>query len=97
MSLIDFDPDERFVEITEELWQYVHTRDNGICQICALKGTQAHHIIYRSQGGANCANNLILLCLPCHHTVVHARYSVGPQLLIKRLMENEEKLRANLV
>ena len=97
MSLIDFDPDKRFDEVTEELWQYVNTRDNGICQICALKGIQLHHIKYRSQGGKNYANNLILLCLLCHNIGIHTKYNVEPNLLVQRARENEEKLRANLV
>lgn len=43
-------------------------RDNYTCQCCKTKkGTlHAHHIIYRSQGGADTLDNLITLCEECH-------------------------------
>lgn len=43
-------------------------RDNYTCQCCkAKKGTlHIHHIIYRSNGGADTLDNLITLCADCH-------------------------------
>ena len=43
-------------------------RDNYTCQCCkSKKGTMhAHHIIYRSNGGADTVDNLITLCEFCH-------------------------------
>lgn len=43
-------------------------RDNYTCQCCKTKkGTlNAHHIIYRSNGGADTLDNLITLCESCH-------------------------------
>lgn len=43
-------------------------RDNYKCQCCKTKnGTlNAHHIIYRSRGGADTLDNLITLCEDCH-------------------------------
>lgn len=43
-------------------------RDNYTCQCCKTKnGTlHAHHIVYRSQDGADTLNNLITLCEECH-------------------------------
>ena len=43
-------------------------RDNYTCQHCRTKkGTlHAHHIVYRSQGGADTLDNLITLCEECH-------------------------------
>ena len=43
-------------------------RDNYTCQCCKTKkGTlNAHHIVYRSQGGADTLDNLITLCEECH-------------------------------
>lgn len=43
-------------------------RDNYTCQCCKTKrGTlNAHHIIYRSKGGADTLDNLITLCVDCH-------------------------------
>lgn len=43
-------------------------RDNYTCQCCkSKKGTMhAHHIVYRSQGGADTLDNLVTLCEFCH-------------------------------
>jgi len=90
-------PDFNYKEITEELWQYVHTRDNGLCQICAKKGSEVHHIIFRSHGGTNAPNNLILLCYECHHVVIHKMYVVSRDWLIEVVKKNEAQLRENLI
>ena len=44
-------------------------RDNYTCQCCKTKkGTlNAHHIVYRSNGGADTLDNLITLCKECHN------------------------------
>lgn len=50
----------------------------GRCQLCgfdpmtlyAVEASEAHHIVYRSRGGDDTMENLVLLC-PNHHTVVH--------------------------
>ena len=44
-------------------------RDNYTCQCCKTKkGTlHAHHIVYRSNGGADTLDNLIVLCEECHN------------------------------
>lgn len=52
---------------------------SGRCQLCAFDSptlystecAEAHHIIYRSRGGFDEMENLVLLC-PNHHTVIHA-------------------------
>lgn len=43
-------------------------RDNYTCQCCKTKkGTlNAHHIVYRRNGGADTLDNLIILCEKCH-------------------------------
>lgn len=51
---------------------------DGRCQLCAfdspsiysVESAEAHHIIYRSRGGPDEMENLVLLC-PNHHTVIH--------------------------
>lgn len=38
------------------------------CERCeARPGTQLHHIVLRSQGGDDVAENLAWLCWHCHH------------------------------
>lgn len=51
----------------------------GRCQWCAfdsptlysVESAASHHIVYRSRGGQDIMENLVLLC-PNHHTVIHA-------------------------
>ena len=47
---------------------YILTRDNYTCQCCKTKkGTlHVHHIVYRSRGGSDKAENLVTLCEYCH-------------------------------
>lgn len=40
------------------------------CQICGNPhGLEAHHIIYRSQGGSDTMENMVCLCFTCHALV----------------------------
>lgn len=52
---------------------YVLARDNYKCQCCKGKKKdkrlEVHHIIYRSNGGSNEAENLITLCSVCHKEI----------------------------
>lgn len=52
---------------------YVFARDGYTCQVCKKKNKvlQTHHIIYRSQGGTNRADNLITVCTDCHTSENH--------------------------
>lgn len=37
------------------------------CWVCELRpGTDAHHIVFRSRGGDDSPDNLILCCRSCH-------------------------------
>jgi 5-methylcytosine-specific restriction endonuclease McrA len=45
-------------------------RDNWRCQFCGTRSDlQVHHIIYRSQGGADMEDNLITACAACHEAI----------------------------
>lgn len=96
----EFDPNEEFEGFPEELWQYVYTRDNGICQITGGGGSQEHHILHKSHGGKNCANNLILLSKR-GHDIQHGKDRLtGPirkKVLKEKVRKNEERLRRSLV
>lgn len=53
--------------------QFIFSRDKYTCQKCKKKGTDkkplklnAHHIIFRSNGGTNTPNNLVTVCESCH-------------------------------
>ncbi|MFD3447210.1 RNA-guided endonuclease IscB [Microbacteriaceae bacterium 4G12] len=47
---------------------YVLARDHYTCQVCKKKNKilNTHHIVYRSHGGTDRANNLITVCTDCH-------------------------------
>lgn len=48
----------------------VRKRDNYACRLCfATENLHVHHIRYRSEGGPDHEENLILLCLSCHELV----------------------------
>lgn len=52
---------------------YVLSRDKHICQNCKgrskEKRLEVHHIVYRSKGGSDKAENLMTLCKVCHDKV----------------------------
>lgn len=47
---------------------YVFARDHYTCQVCKQKDKilNTHHIVYRSRGGTDRADNLITVCTDCH-------------------------------
>lgn len=57
----------------------VLNRDEYKCQICKGKHKdsklEVHHIIFRSQGGSDEANNLITLCHTCHNALHEGKIS----------------------
>jgi len=58
------------------LQKRVRARDRGLCQVpgCSRAATDAHHIDYRSAGGADEEWNLISLCAAHHLHGVHLGY-----------------------
>lgn len=52
---------------------FVFARDNYTCQVCKKKNKilNTHHIIYRSKGGTDRADNLITVCTDCHTSENH--------------------------
>ena len=57
----------------EETRYFVFARDEYICQACHRKNQilHTHHIIYRSEGGTDRADNLITVCTDCHTSANH--------------------------
>lgn len=56
--------------IPEDTRREVWERCKGRCEYCGKKAIDPHHIIYRSKGGDNKADNLIALCRDCHDDVL---------------------------
>lgn len=49
----------------------VRRRANGLCEArfsveCRVRGSQAHHVLRRSQGGTDDPGNLLWVCARCH-------------------------------
>jgi 5-methylcytosine-specific restriction endonuclease McrA len=53
-----------------ELRMRILERDGWRCQQCGRRDQlQIHHMIRRSQSGADCEENLIVLCSKCHRSL----------------------------
>lgn len=52
---------------------FVFARDEYTCQVCKKRNKvlHTHHIIYRSEGGTDRADNLITVCTDCHTSKAH--------------------------
>ena len=51
----------------------VYERDNYTCQVCKKRNKilRTHHIVYRTEGGTDRADNLITVCTECHTSENH--------------------------
>jgi len=54
---------------------FVFARDSYTCQVCKKKNRilNTHHVIYRSHGGTDQADNLITVCTDCHTNENHQK------------------------
>lgn len=52
---------------------FVFARDNYTCQVCKKRNKilNTHHIVYKTEGGTDRADNLITVCTDCHTSVNH--------------------------
>ncbi len=71
-------------------WQlrYLWQRQNGICPVCGQKitrltGWHNHHLVWRTLGGADSAENRVLLHPNCHRQVHNPCDTVGPPRLLR--------------
>jgi 5-methylcytosine-specific restriction endonuclease McrA len=53
-------------DIPPKVREAVKERDKW-CVRCGRPGVHLHHIQYRSQQGKHTVDNLVLLCVECHH------------------------------
>jgi 5-methylcytosine-specific restriction endonuclease McrA len=57
----------------------VDARDGDRCRVClrfVLSGRHHHHLVFRSQGGADTTANLITVCAGCHADIHERRIAV---------------------
>lgn len=71
-----------------EVRYFVFARDKYTCQVCRKRNKvlNTHHIIYRSQGGTDRADNLITVCTDCH---THKNHQKG-QILYKWMIDGKQ-------
>lgn len=73
---------------------FVFARDNYTCQCCGKskdKILYTHHILYKSQGGTDRADNLITVCSDCHTTENHKPGGILYDWMIKRKKAKQYK------
>ena len=61
-------------KISPEVRKLVRERDGNRCVFCGAEETkncrlQLHHLKYRSKGGTNSPDNLVLVCPNCHKCI----------------------------
>lgn len=71
-----------------EVRYFVLARDRYTCQVCKKKNQilNTHHLLYRSHGGTDRADNLITVCTECH---THENHQTG-QVLWKWMQEKKK-------
>ena len=69
---------------------FVFTRDEYTCQVCKKKNKilHTHHVIYRSEGGTDRADNLITVCSDCHTSENHK-----PNGILWKWMKEHKKVK----
>ena len=80
------------MSIPQSVKQEIHERSGGRCEICgSIHGLQHHHIVKRSQGGPDTAENIILLCWEHHHGTygVHGKHGHKLDKQLKLQLQNK--------
>lgn len=55
------------LDISQKVKKIVYERDNGLCVICGRQGLPNSHYIRRSKGGLGIEQNIVTMCIECHH------------------------------
>lgn len=64
---------------------FVFARDNYTCQVCSKQGKilNTHHILYKTLGGSDRADNLITVCTDCHTSKNHKKGNILHNWMVK--------------
>lgn len=74
-------PKKKVRHIPLEVRNVVRDRDQ-VCRWCARRGSQIHHVRYRSEGGPDVAENLVFLCSKCHERAHTSKAAYQEVLLV---------------
>lgn len=80
---------------------FVFARDNYTCQVCKKQNKilNTHHLLYKSKGGSDRADNLITVCTDCHSSENHKEGGILYDWMIKhkRVKQYKEATFMNIV
>lgn len=80
---------------------FVFVRDNYTCQVCKKQNKilNTHHLLYKSKGGSDGADNLITVCTDCHSSENHKEGGILYEWMIKhkRVRQYKEATFMNVV
>ena len=80
---------------------FVFARDNYTCQVCKKKNKilRTHHILYKSKGGTDRADNLITVCTDCHTSENHKEGHILYDWMIKskKVKQYKEPIFMNII
>ena len=80
---------------------FVFARDNYTCQVCKKKNKilHTHHIVYKSHGGTDRADNLVTVCSDCHTAENHKKGGILYEWMIKnkRVKQYKEPTFMNII
>ena len=74
-------------DITYKVKQAVYERDGGLCIYCQRQGMPNAHFISRAKGGLGIEQNVVTLCIHCHHDFDNGKDGDKKRLL-KQFIEN---------
>lgn len=72
---------------------FVFARDNYTCQVCKKQNKilNTHHLLYKSKGGSDRADNLITVCTDCHSSENHKEGGILYEWMIKHKKAKQYK------
>lgn len=80
---------------------FVFARDNYTCQVCKKKNKilRTHHLVFKSHGGTDRADNLITVCTDCHTSENHKMGGILYNWMIKnkKVRQYKETIFMNIV
>ena len=74
-------------DIPYKVKQAVYERDGGLCIYCKRQGLPNAHYISRAKGGLGTEQNVVTLCIQCHHDYDNGKDGDKKRLL-KLFIEN---------
>ena len=73
-----------------DLVKEVVERDRHCCVVCRRwveDGVKPHHVCYKSHGGSDTLDNMVVLCNDCHYAVHHGKNSAEVKDKIRRYID----------